>query len=325
MIWHQTHNVQPQCATQREISSRCSEVKSVRAPLTLDAQSKWARTMGAFFMCERRGPRADADAHAGAGANAPMPRHRHAITGSRTSRSACLSLQRARRTVLDARTSLFQGTILDARTSYARCRRGEVELLIACGDSLERSVVSAACFQSFAHGCPVLWCIGHGSRRRGQSVLEFAREHGITAGAARTAGLAPLASLAARASSRACDSTRRMARPPRPNEGGGRLRGVAHDAAPATLLVPARLGLRLAHAPAHADCRRGGSLTPAFPFASLHSVARPPANRPAGLPLHFVPFRCRKPPETGTDDARCARTLARVVFDANRGWTATPL
>ena len=38
----------------------------------------------------------------------------------------------------------------------------------------------------------------------------------------------------------------------------GRLPGLAHEAgAPATLLVPARLGLRLAHAPARADCHRG--------------------------------------------------------------------
>ena len=171
--------------------------------------------------------------------------------------------------------------------------------------------MSAACFQSFAHG-------RHSLPHSGQTGPPSQRAEcvgGWLASAASDAGLAPLASEAARASSRSCDSTRRVARPRDPPVGVGRLRGVAHEAgAPATLLVTARLGLRQAHAPAHADCRRGGSLTPAFPFASLHSVARPPANNTAGLPLHFVPFRCRKPPETGTDDARCARTLARVVL-----------
>ena len=46
--------------------------------------------------------------------------------------------------------------------------------------------------------------------------------------------------------------------PPHSTRIVGRLRGLVHDAsAPATLLVPARLGFHLAHAPAHADCRRG--------------------------------------------------------------------
>ena len=44
---------------------------------------------------------------------------------------------------------------------------------------------------------------------------------------------------------------------PAPHEGGDRLPGLAHEAvAPATMLLRARLGLRLAHAPARADCHR---------------------------------------------------------------------
>ena len=75
------------------------------------------------------------------------------------------------------------------------------------------------------------------------------------ASTATDAGLAPLAeSLAARAS---CVGSRRRARPPAPHKGGGRLPGLAHEAgAPATMLLRARLGLRLAHAPARADCHR---------------------------------------------------------------------
>ena len=110
---------------------------------------------------QRSGPRADADAHAGAVANATMPRHRHAITGFRTSRSACLSLQRARfhpprrsNVAVAVHPSLRSNVFMRAvgvTTSPLRGSTGNSRFALAKG------IESAACFQSFApgrHGLP---------------------------------------------------------------------------------------------------------------------------------------------------------------------------
>ena len=151
-------------------------------------------------------------------------------------------------------------------------------------------------------------------RSRHISVARQARHR--CASTASDAGLAALTeSLAVRASR---VGSRRRARPPRPIGGGVRLRGVAQ--APALRLRCSFLrvwAFARDRAPAHADCRRGRCLTPAFPSAALHCAARLPANSTAGLPLLFVSFHSRKPPETGPDDAR---RLARCAYrvQANR-------
>jgi hypothetical protein len=81
-----------------KVSSRCSEESQFarRSPTRSALRRLEARPGNGPSRSKVAGRARYADAHAGAVANATMPRHRRAITGFRTSRSARLSLQRAR-------------------------------------------------------------------------------------------------------------------------------------------------------------------------------------------------------------------------------------
>ena len=87
--------------------------------------------------------------------------------------------------------------------------------------------------------------------------------------------------------------------------------------APATLLVPARLGLHAEHCTSTRRLPPGICLTPAFRFrctpcrfAAAHDLAASPARWP--LPLHSVPRRDYS--ETGREDARIRSHASRIDF-----------
>jgi hypothetical protein len=298
----------------QKVGSRCSEEKSVRAALTLCAQSQnGAPQGGRFRRHERHGPRADAVARASAlKRRAPGRRSQaHNVAVRRPSRCPRARSDPSRRSnIAIPGNPPLRSKRLPARTGRRKTTSPPAAARLGTPRAARSHRTHRVCRLLADHrptaGAVFRKAFRPASRRRGQSVLALLRERGI---GCRTR----CADLVSRRVLRLVPATAPAAERG-PATRWRRRQTAWHGAgtrAPATLLVPARLGLRVGPCASTRRLSPRGSLTPAFPSAALHCAARPPANKTAGLPLLFVPFHSRKPPETGPDDAR---RLARCAY-----------